>query len=144
MDDLIPIIQSRSKAEDLGRWKLCCRQWRFDISSYWFAKKHAIQAQESEKNRRIMLSRVDDVISFYLAGSVNGLVLLFTKKNPKILVVNPLIKQTRDIPIPPIHSNNRICYSFGYYNVNDDYIIVAGFRSSDTKTYFYTFFSCGR
>ncbi|KAK1435314.1 hypothetical protein QVD17_01075 [Tagetes erecta] len=140
-DDLADQILVTLDVKDLIRFKSVCKSWYSLITSSRFVNRHLNRSYNKDHNnnaiahRRISLPDdlfAGDYTDVHLVGSSNGLICVSLYKI-RILVGNPLIRQVRDLSLPPSVISPS-CWGFGYDSSTDDYKLIVGDFENENQT----------
>ncbi|XP_076955836.1 putative F-box/LRR-repeat/kelch-repeat protein At1g11620 [Bidens hawaiensis] len=129
-DDIVEEILIRLDVKDLKRYMCVCKSWFSLITSPRFVRRHMNHSCNKDHytngfgQRRVTLFKSLDY--FYrprLVGSSNGLVCI--ESECKLMLCNPLTREVRQLPSPPIFGLTS-CWGFGYDSSVDDYKVIIG------------------
>nr|GEZ94756.1 hypothetical protein [Tanacetum cinerariifolium] len=144
-DDIYEKIFLRMDFRDLIRCKSVCKSWKSFISGSRFVKAHLNHSYHKNENghRRIgeAVFRMDvGSEKCLLVGSSNGLACVYNDGS-ELLLGNPSTRDGRTLPKPHTTPNHwSSCWGFGYDSVTDDFKVVKGDTTFDSrKTCFQVF-----
>ncbi|KAF5820076.1 putative F-box domain, galactose oxidase/kelch, beta-propeller, F-box associated interaction [Helianthus annuus] len=123
-------ILVRSDVKDLIRFKRVCKSWHSLITSPRFVNQHLNLSRNKDRCNNELVHR--RITCDHLVGSSNGLVCMTPENYSKVIVVNPLTKEARQLSSLP--SRLQACWGFGYDAFSDDYKVIAGAKKGYYKT----------
>ncbi|KAM0024957.1 putative F-box domain, kelch-type beta propeller, F-box associated interaction [Helianthus debilis subsp. tardiflorus] len=137
--DVVWQILVRSDVKDLIRFKRVCKSWHSLITSPRFVNRHLnLSCNKDRCNNKLVHRRItcDHLVTcdqlVHLVGSSNGLVCMTLENYSKVVVVNPLTKEARQLSSLP--SRLQACWGFGYDTFSDDYKVIAGAKKGYKQT----------